>query len=71
MDIAYTWQCSDADGEPVPGAALGGGGFPDQAEAEAWLAEEWQALAEVGVAAVTLRHGDEVVYGPMSLSPGV
>jgi hypothetical protein len=41
--------------------------FPSQAEAEAYLGESWQDLAEAGVGAVTLRHGGEIVYGPMSL----
>jgi hypothetical protein len=69
MDTAYSWTCTDAHGEPMTDSALGGRGFPDQAEAEAWLTEEWQTLADAGVVEVTLRYGDEVVYGPMSLAP--
>lgn len=57
----WTWAYDDdpAGGSPV---------FPTQAEAEAWLAESWQDLTDDGVRAVTLRAGEFVVYGPMSLS---
>ncbi|WP_460467872.1 hypothetical protein [Calidifontibacter terrae] len=43
--------------------------FPTRAEAEAWLGESWQELADAGVRAVTLRVDEEPVYGPMSLEP--
>ena len=43
--------------------------FPTQAEAEAWLSEEWTTLADAGVEQVTLMRGEVEVYGPMSLSP--
>lgn len=45
------------------------GVFPTRAEAEAWLGESWQELADDGVRAVTLREDGEEVYGPMSLEP--
>ncbi len=67
MDTAYTWICLDAAGEAMSDPDPASSTFPDQAEAEAYLGEEWQALAEAGVEAVTLCHGDQVVYGPMSL----
>lgn len=67
MDTAYTWTCLDADGAPM--SAPPGGAFPDQAEAEAYLGQEWETLAQAGVEAVTLCYGAEVVYGPMSLRP--
>ena len=41
----------------------------DPLDEEAWLAESWADLADVGVAAVTLMCFDDVVYGPMSLDP--
>lgn len=69
MDDAYTWSYGDADGTPCTDLGLSGVAFPSQAEAEAWLAQEWGTLADAGVASVTLLDGDRVVYGPMSLSP--
>ncbi|MBD2758621.1 hypothetical protein IEE94_03725 [Yimella sp. cx-573] len=50
------------------GAQTSSAGFPTQAEAEAWLAEHWQELADAGVTAVTLRQAEVDVYGPMSLA---
>lgn len=44
--------------------------FPTQAEAEAWLTQAYEDLADEGVTEVTLLEGDRVVYGPMSLLPG-
>ncbi len=69
MTHVFTWTYGDAHGEPYHDIGLTGKAFPDQAEAEAWLSEEWQTLAESGVESVTLMDGDHVVYGPMSLSP--
>lgn len=69
MDTAYTWTFLDAAGEPISDPAPTSSTFPDQAEAEAYLGQEWQVLAQAGVEAVTLCHGDQVVYGPMSLRP--
>ncbi len=69
MDTVYTWTCLNAAGEAMSDPAPTRSTFPDQAEAEAYLGEEWQALAQAGVEAVTLCHGDQVVYGPMSLRP--
>ncbi|GAB3698182.1 hypothetical protein [Mariniluteicoccus flavus] len=44
--------------------------FATQADAEAWLTEAYEDLADDGVTEVTLKEGDRVVYGPMSLLPG-
>lgn len=68
MTSVYTWTYCDAAGEPIHDLGLAGTAFPTQAEAEAWLSEEWAVLADAGVGAVTLNRGEEVVYGPMSLS---
>ncbi len=59
----------DADGKPCTDVGLSKAEFPTQDEAEAWLGEEWPTLANAGVASVSLRNGDEIVYGPMSLGP--
>lgn len=69
MSHVYTWTYGDAEGQPYHDIGLTGSAFPDQAEAEAWLSEEWQTLADAGVASVTLMDGYHIVYGPMSLSP--
>ena len=69
MSENYTWSYERADGTEVTDLGLASTAFPTQADAEAWLSQEWATLADAGVAAVTLRRGDEVVYGPMSLSP--
>jgi hypothetical protein len=68
MSGNWTWELFDAARQPVT-TSLGGGTFPSQSEAESWLGEEWRALLNAGVDAVTLREGDVVVYGPMSLQP--
>lgn len=69
MSRVFTWTYCDANGQPIPDLGLSGTAFPTRAEAEAWLAEEWGTLADAGVGSVSLMDRDEVVYGPMSLSP--
>lgn len=69
----WWWRFEDAAGQGVhlTGAAAeeyAGHRFASQADAESWIGETWAALAEAGVAAVTLLELDRVVYGPMSLS---
>ena len=43
-------------------------GFATRGEAEEWLSGAWSSLADEGVAAVSLRSGDDEVY-EMSLAP--
>jgi hypothetical protein len=68
MSGSWSWELLDAQRRQVTDAPSGGT-FPSQSEAESWLGEEWRALLDAGVDAVTLREGDAVVYGPMSLQP--
>ncbi len=68
MRERWTWTCHDSSGEAIEDNS-GGGEFPSQAEAEAYLAENWQELAHSGVSAVTLQRDGVVEYGPMSLEP--
>jgi hypothetical protein len=68
MSGNWTWELLDGQRQAVPEVAAGGT-FPSQSEAESWLGEEWRALLDAGVDAVTLREGEAVVYGPMSLQP--
>ena len=66
--MLWHWRLEDSSGaevtvdEPSPR-------FPSQSDAESWVGEVWQELAEQGVDAVTLFEGDREVYGPMSLHP--
>lgn len=69
MSETYTWIFQQADGTPLTDLGLSSSAFPTQADAEAWLGQEWPTLADAGVQAVTLRRGEDDVYGPMSLSP--
>lgn len=69
MTDVYTWTYGDKTGEQIPDLGLTGVAFPSQAEAEAWLSEEWATLADAGVKSVTLHRGDQKVYGPMGLDP--
>ncbi|MBB4904770.1 hypothetical protein [Actinophytocola algeriensis] len=55
--MTYRW---DQDAAPT---------FADRTTAEEWLSANWRDLLDAGVDEVTLLHGDEVVYGPMSLHP--
>lgn len=62
----WRWRLEDAAGSEVT-AAEASPTFPSQSDAESWVGEVWQDLAEQGVDAVTLFEGDREVYGPMSL----
>ncbi|MBW8173546.1 hypothetical protein K0651_10870 [Ornithinimicrobium sp. Arc0846-15] len=66
--MSYAWTVDPADSDPAPPAGRERGNFPTQADAEAWLASEWETLADEGAPAVSLWHGTDLVYGPMSLS---
>jgi hypothetical protein len=67
MNASWTWTYQDADGKPASVQGLDVAGFPTQSDAESWLGEEWQTLAEAGAESVTLLRDGEAVYGPMSL----
>lgn len=70
MTEGWSWSYEDAEGAPVTSAQMVTTGFPTQGDAESWLGEHWRSLFAGGVAAVTLRHGDRTVYGPMLLTSG-
>lgn len=67
MSADWSWLYFDAHGNTMEGAGLVTRGFPTQSDAENLLGESWRELLAAGVESVTLRHGDSVVYGPMSL----
>jgi hypothetical protein len=65
----WWWRLETPDGstvEPQDGRQE----FPTRADAESWVGEFWEELADQGAAAVTLFEGERQVYGPMSLSAG-
>jgi hypothetical protein len=64
----WWWRLEDASGAEVAVDGYSGTRFLTQGDAESWVGEIWAALAEHGVAAVTLFEHDRQVYGPMSLS---
>ncbi|WP_446663992.1 hypothetical protein [Flexivirga sp. B27] len=70
MDEGWRWSYEDARGSALTGVELVTTGFPTQSDAESWLGEQWRTLFAAGVAAVTLHHGPDPVYGPMLLTAG-
>jgi hypothetical protein len=68
--MTWKWALISADGEQMTAVGFDPDQlFPSQSDAESWLGEEWRALADAGVAAVTLLDAEREVYGPMSLAP--
>ena len=67
MTESWTWTYEDPAGEPMSGELMTDTAFPTQSDAENWFGEVWRELADAGVAAVTLHHEGERVYGPMRL----
>lgn len=68
MSDAWTWTYADRDGSELTGPSLVSAPFPTQSDAESWLGQTWQDLADEGVGSVTLVENGVAVYGPMSLS---
>ncbi|WP_435105686.1 hypothetical protein [Nocardiopsis synnemataformans] len=67
--MAWTWRYFEADGaDPLGAADLPSESFTSRGDAESWLGENWQELAEGGVGRVALLDGDKEVYA-MSLEP--
>lgn len=69
MSEQWTWTYQAFGGGVPASGPTTSSGFPTQADAEAWLGQEWQELLGAGVESVTLTCGEQVVYGPMPLSP--
>ncbi|WP_316669982.1 hypothetical protein [uncultured Propionibacterium sp.] len=42
--------------------------FDTREDAESWLGESFEELADYGVSSVSLYEDDDLVYGPMSLA---
>jgi len=71
--MAWIWRYEDPSGATVVPleSAPTADRFPNQADAETWLGENWRELLAAGVAQVTLLEDGREVYGPMSLSSPV
>jgi hypothetical protein len=67
--VSWTWRFESSSGEPVRVMDAAQASFSSQGDAESWIGETWQELAEMGVEQVTLLEDEREVYGPMSLSP--
>ena len=65
-EATWWWRWEDESGQAIPQEPRQD--FPNRADAESWLGEAFEDLADRGVAAVTLFEGEREVYGPMSLS---
>ena len=64
--MSWTWRLEAEDGSPITNRDVPM--HPNQSDAESWLGEQWRALADEGVARVTLLEDGNQVYGPMPLS---
>ena len=64
--MAWRWVSPQADDAVAEATGLGQS-FPSQADAEAWLSDNYFLLEEAGLDEVSLLRDEDVVYGPMSL----
>jgi hypothetical protein len=67
--VSWTWRFESSSGEAVRVLDTAQASFSSQGDAESWIGETWQQLADMGVEQVTLLEDEREVYGPMSLSP--
>ena len=63
----YRWVTEPALDAGASAEAGLGQAFPTQADAEAWLTENYDVLEDAGLDEVSLLRDGQVVYGPMSL----
>ncbi|WP_121179913.1 hypothetical protein [Nocardiopsis sp. Huas11] len=66
--MAWTWRYLDADGAHKAEEELPAESFTSRGDAESWMGENWQELAEGGVVRVVLAEDGEETY-TMSLEP--
>jgi hypothetical protein len=55
---SYFWVLEDADGNELRWTER----FDTQADAEAWMGSEWEALRDEGAHHVVLMQDDQVLY---------
>ncbi|WP_160049871.1 MULTISPECIES: hypothetical protein [unclassified Nocardiopsis] len=66
--MAWTWRYFGAGGSRPVDGDLPAETFTSRGDAESWLGENWQELADGGVDRVALLEGDKQVY-EMALEP--
>lgn len=70
--MSFSWLLTVTRNSPAVAEALAELGaqqtFESVGEADAWLSEVWEDLAEEGVEAITLTEDGEPVRPPMSLA---
>ncbi|MFJ9556486.1 hypothetical protein ACIRPH_21940 [Nocardiopsis sp. NPDC101807] len=66
--MAWTWRYFEADGADPLAEGLPSESFTSRGDAESWLGENWQELAEGGVGRVALMEEGREVYA-MALEP--
>jgi hypothetical protein len=66
--MAWTWRYLDADGGDKADEGLPSESFTSRGDAESWMGENWQELAEGGVVKVALSEDGKETY-TMSLEP--
>ncbi|GGS99842.1 hypothetical protein GCM10010156_67390 [Planobispora rosea] len=67
--MAWRWRYENAGGGELTGGGLPDDTFPNQADAESWLGENWRDLLEAGVEQVSLLEDGRPEYEGMSLRP--
>ncbi|WP_026118496.1 hypothetical protein [Nocardiopsis salina] len=65
--MAWTWRYFGPEGDEL-GQGLPSESFTSRGDAESWLGENWQELADGGVGRVALMDEGREVYA-MSLEP--
>ncbi|MBB6172572.1 hypothetical protein HNR23_002632 [Nocardiopsis mwathae] len=60
--MAWSWRYETGNGKPLDDEEMPGELFTSRGDAETWLGENWQDLAEAGAAQVTLLEDDRTVY---------
>ncbi len=68
-DMGYHWQYMDEAGLALANEFETPAIFLTQTEAEDWLAESFPDLLAQGISAVVLHDENNVLYGPMPLTP--
>lgn len=66
VTATWRWLYADQAGVVAAGPDVT---FESQEDAEEWLRDNFDELAEQGVGTVTLVDGEHAVYGPMFLGP--
>ena len=67
--MSWTWRLAAEDGSVVNGPTNQTAPIHQtRSDAETWIGEFWQTLAEEGAATASLLEDGKPVYGPMRLA---